>query len=447
MENSLRSYLTSVSNAGTLDSRGHFTVDIQKKRMKIRQNQLSKPIHYLLCCIRAGVTSGAELIDVEISVGGTRVLLKSVKKIEPRDLLEGILKDDSAGPTEELLGAGIQGGLSVGAERVEIKLSGARLLVTTDSLEVSESGERSGDCELFFSFKQMGLVAGRSRQTQEIEAVKTRCSFSPVPVKVNGVSVVDTFHWESLFQWQASPESYGVHPAFAWIEAYLHHEGDPFPVTPSRRRSRVEYLGGDRHTDSTWQPDQKSAFLRIVPRSNGRRHKIQSLVRLGSRLEGPGRLFLVKQGVVLEEIQEYLGAPGIGVVVRADHLETDFSHFQPIRNHAFQKLLKRTQAQVVALVSQLGEERKNLVIRPTRSVNDMLFKSSVVGTGGAVFGAMVGGWAALLMGGSFFLAAGAFCLVAQNDRVLVEREQALRRELDSYVQQVRPPRLEGKLRL
>ena len=55
--------------------------------------------------------------------------------------------------------------------------------------------------------------------------------------------------------------------------------------------------------------------------------------------------------------------------------------------------------------------------------------------------------AVLLFGGSFFLAASALCLVAQNDRILVEWEQALRWELDSYVEQVRPPRLEGKLRL
>ena len=319
--------------------------------------------------------------------------------------------------------------------------------MTTDTLDVTESDHEGGDCELVFSFKQLGLRSGRARRAREIEAVKTRCAFSPVAVKVNGVSVIDTFHWESLFQWQNSQDAYGVHPGFAWIEAYLNHDGDAFQATPSRRNSRIEYLGGDRYMDSTWQPDRKSAFLRIVPRSNGRRHKIQSLIRLGSKLEGSSRLFLVKQGVVLEEVEEYLGAPGVGVVVRADHLETDFSHFQPVRDGAYQRLLKRTQAQVVALVSQLGEERKNLTIQPTRSLNDMIVKSSVVGTGGAVVGALVGAWAVLLFGGSFFLAAGAFCLVAQNDRVLVEREQALRWELDSYVQQVRPPRLEGKLRL
>ena len=48
MNEPLREYLRSVSKAGVYESTGHFTVDVQKRRMKLRENQFLDPTHSIL---------------------------------------------------------------------------------------------------------------------------------------------------------------------------------------------------------------------------------------------------------------------------------------------------------------------------------------------------------------------------------------------------------------
>lgn len=447
MNQSLHSYLNTVSRAGTLESKGHFTVDIHNKRMKIRQNQLLSPTHYLLCCVRAGVTAGADLVDIRLDYNKTTVLLKNIKQIEARELLEGIHRRDSGGPTEQLLGAALQGGLAIGADLVVVNIPGAEIVLTSDAMDVKPIPTAGNDCWIQFRFNKLGYLAGRNRCVRESQAVYSRCAFCPIPVMLDKLSVIDHNGWETLFNWQRCEEQYGVDPDFVWIEAHMADDGEGFYTGSTRRRSRIEYLGGERFLNSAWRPKRETSFLKLVPRSNGNRHHVQSLIRLGSHLGGHSYLYLVKQGVVLEAIQEDLGAPGIGAVIRADQLETDFSLFKPVMNELYNRKVKALQAQVVALVAQLGLERKNLVLEPRHSAPEIMLKSTVVGSGGAVFGSIVGAWGAVLFGGAFFLTAGLLCLIGENDRVLVEREQGIRWELDAYVNLVRPPRLDGKVRL
>ena len=117
MSQDLRSYLRGLSKAGELDSEGRFTVDVHKKNIKIRANRFQDPTLYLLCCVRAGVTSKAEHLFIRQKHSNTLVVLKNPKKLRPESIVEGVMGASSLTATDDLLAAAMQGGLSAGAVR------------------------------------------------------------------------------------------------------------------------------------------------------------------------------------------------------------------------------------------------------------------------------------------------------------------------------------------
>jgi hypothetical protein len=444
----LRAYLKGLSKVGEFDSEGQFTVDVHKRNIKLSKSRFSDPTSYLLCCVRAAVTSESEQVFVRLKPDTTLVILKSPKKLRPEDIVESVLGSNSHSPTDHLLGAALQGGLAAGAVRVQVRLPNSEIRITQDTLKVVPKETAYRNVALSFGFPAKPIWSRRKKERclKESQSVLSRCCFCPVPILMGGLSVVDNDGWESLLSWQRSDANYGVHRDFVWMEAFLPEGETRFPTGVSRRACRVEYVGGERHKTSQWDPRERSAFLRIVPKAQGKRHKVGMFIRLGSALDGPGRLYMVKQGVALEPVEENLGAPGVAVILRGDEFDTDVSLFKPILDgEGYDRLLKSVRAQVKALTVQLGRERKNFVFQPLHP-KLMVKKASFCGAGGAVFGLLAGATGSLVFGGALFFV-GALLEIWQNtDQMLVEAEQRVRWELDSYVNLVAPED-DGKTRL
>lgn len=443
---SLRSYLKTVSEAGSYESSGRFTVDVEKRRMKLRLNQFHDPTHYLLCCVRAAVTSGSDSVEIRLGYRKTRIILRAPKELVAKELLEGVLGGGSGGETERLLGAAFQGGLNVGATKVRVAIPGALVELTQDSMAVTPTEQEQLDCEIEFSYRHTFREA-RKRCALETSAIYVRGAFCPVPLLLDGLSVGDASGWEGLFQWQRSAYNYGVDRDFVWLEALMSEADQTFSCGVSLRRSRVEFLGGERYSSQEWVPTRGTAFLRIAPANQGERPRAGSLTRLGSKLEGPSFLFLIRQGVVLDAVEANLGAPGIGVVVREDELKTDASMFKPVEDEDFFRLLKRLQAQTRGLIYHLGRERKSLTLHAPEEPASVVWKSLLSGFGGgACFGYLTGPLGGLLFGGASLLVVTSFLLARNSDRALTERERNIRWELDTYVGLV-APKADNRLRL
>jgi len=442
----LRSYLRGLSKAGELDSEGRFTVDVHKKNIKIRANRFQDPTLYLLCCVRAGVTSKAEHLFIRQKHSNTLVVLKNPKKLRPESIVEGVMGASSLTATDDLLAAAMQGGLSAGAVRVVVKMPGSEIRLTSEQLKVVPRESESDNVSLSFDFPTGARWKKSRRCLEESQTVISRCAFCPVPITMDGLQVVDMDGWENLFRWQRAEGSYGVHRDFVWLEAFLQEPDSKFPCGVSRRKSRVEYVGGERFKTTHWDPREANTFLRIVPKSQGNRHRVGMFLRLGSALEGTGRLYLVKQGVTLEPVEENLGAPGLAVVVRGDEFETDISLFSPIvEGEEYETLLRVVRAQTRALAVQLGRERKNFTFQPRDSAA-LLKKAGLCGTGGAAVGLLAGPASSLVLGGTLFFLGALFVLWQNTDAVLVDAEQKVRWELDAFVQLVAPED-DGKTRL
>ena len=446
MSQDLRSYLRGLSKAGEFDSEGRFTVDVHKKNIKIRESRFQDPTFYLLCCVRAGVTSDSDHIFIRQKHGNTLVVLKNPKKLRPADIVEGVLGSSSRTATDDLLAAALQGGLAAGASRIAVKMPGSEIRLTAELLKVEPRESGSDNVSLSFDFPPEPRWKRSRRCLEESQTVISRCAFCPVPITMDGLQVVDMDGWESLLRWQRTEGSYGVHRDFVWLEAFMPEPDSRFPCGVSRRKSRVEYVGGERYMNTHWDPREPNTFLRIVPKSQGKRHQVGMFLRLGSALEGNGRLYMVKQGVTLEPVEENLGAPGVAVVVRGDDFETDISLFSPIvEGEEYQKLLRVVRAQATALAVQLGRERKHFTFQP-RDTAALIKKAGLCGTGGATVGLLAGPMGALVLGGTLFFLGALFVLWQNTDAVLVDAEQKVRWELDTFVQMVAPED-DGKTRL
>lgn len=432
MDHSLSSYIRQAALAGRLQSTGCFTVNLEKKLVRLRESRFHQAYHYLLTCVRAGVTADADRIEIKSTPNLTQITFLNAKSISSETLLEATLGGSDA-ITESLLGAAIQGGLGGGANRVQLVLPDAHLEISAKEIKHQPAENSDKVWALAFHFAGPKKVA-KNRCKEETQAVLGRGSFCPIPLFLNGISVVDNPGWESLFHWQSDPLAYGLNKDFVWLEGFLSDTtGDGFFFTAPRRSSKVEYLGRRRYQTAQWQPHSQSSFLRISPPSKNGRVKLHSLTRLGTVLEGPSYLYLIKQGVVLDAVEENLGAPGVGVVVRGDDFETDISLYRPIKTEHYEELLNQIRAHTGALLSKLAQERKNFVLNAPDRATEALWKGGLCSLGGILMGLPMGFTGSLVLGATLFLAAGAFCFSDRQDRSLVKREQGVRWELDSFL--------------
>ena len=136
---------------------------------------------------------------------------------------------------------------------------------------------------------------------------------------------------------------------------------------------------------------------------------------------------------MLEPIEESLGAPAVGIFVRVDHLETDLSLFQLVKDDEYQRLVAALGRQTKALVHQFGRSRKAFALSQKRSGGLGVLLS---GAGAPALMSPTGPWGALLAG----LGAGGKAAMVHalrfGDSALVAREQRVRWQLDNYVERV-----------
>ena len=433
MNAELKEFLQGVSRKGVFESTGCFTVDVEKMRMKLRQNQFLHPTHAILSCVRAGVASGSSSIAIGLAYETTRIELRDPRTLVPRALLEGVLGGAGGADTERLLGAAFQGAFANDCQRIEVDLPDARVVLTPDVMDVQPTQAGGNVCQIRFHYGR-DRAANRKRCLEEAWAVSSRAAFCPIPVVLDGIPVNEGLAWEKLLTWQQTSEEYGVHEDFVWLEALLTGDGEPFPVQASSRKFRVEFVGGDRFEAGGWEAGKGSGFVRVMPKLEGNRRRVGCLMRLGSELRGAGQLYVIRQGVVLEPIEEALGAPAIAIVLRADDLDTDLSLFQVVRNHKYEALLNSLRPRTQAVIAQFGRSNKAFVL-PKKSSNALPW-SLAWGAGGAGLMAPLGIWGSLL--GALFTGgvAAAVHALRFGDRALVERELRVRWLLDKYVDTV-----------
>jgi hypothetical protein len=201
--------LDSLRKTGTIDSQGAFTLSLSKARAKLAQFQSSDPARYLVSILSGGVGGGAS--SIRMTDHGTKVSVwMDGAYLAEEDLLAALnsaYEGEENGALDLVLGC--RGALSYGADKIEIRVSGAD---QADYLWILEQDSEEGRKEEISEAQGVGVdivfdetiierlerfvskfrgYAGQRREFQMVERLADRC---PVPVTLDGELVVRPFY-------------------------------------------------------------------------------------------------------------------------------------------------------------------------------------------------------------------------------------------------------------
>ena len=251
----------------------------------------------------------------------------------------------------------LQGSLGFDYQRVEwsVKQGALResLVFTPDELMVESDNNTWESAPVGYRFHLEGL-RGRGLAAKVLAA----CRWSPAQVVVNNgvVSRTQAFHqtWRALlvahFQAGKAPCRLGVPEA--------HFQGfEKLEEGLWRRRSRnglKRLLPDNRPWLQSWDGPEKGKLLFCSCR-----------VTIAEPLMGMGRLRFVHHGVLLDELNEELGLPGVVVEV-AHQPNTDLSGFGVVRDDDYQNLVAQIRTRVREAVACLRRNILELGVGPRR---------------------------------------------------------------------------------
>lgn len=183
------SLIEKLREAGTLDSRGSFTLDRRKAREKMARFQLTDPRRYILELVEAAVALGAAEVDVTLD---SAVEVGFAGAPLPPDLLASLddfLLSVPSQPEEYALRAVAMACAALGTlkvTRIRVESSAGAWLERTASGDSTGTGALSGN-----RIRVEGALgwAGALGGTAEEKLLRAEALYSPVPVRVNGKDV------------------------------------------------------------------------------------------------------------------------------------------------------------------------------------------------------------------------------------------------------------------
>ncbi|MBI3927979.1 MAG: hypothetical protein HY319_20725 [Armatimonadetes bacterium] len=380
MKSSLEEYLQEQRAQGRLDSQGRFTIDLSLAVEKLRQYQLADPSFYVLKVIQAGVSGGAEAVEVRLRGAEVEVLARGVR---PEMLRLGRLMACLERPQEFShlpeghLVVGLNAALSLKPELLEWLQwngeSGSVLTVCPDYQELREverAPARDGKPVFRFRMRKggAGFLAGLRerlrRNSAEHQAVMRRCGYSSVPVTLDGVRVRT---WGTEPVPRAAWNTYYPHE-FRLAERLVVSSGQPALELPARS-CEIRFHRGRLVGRAGTLAFPEVFLLDVVPPDGGSENGGRDLPRhllcragisLPLALRGPGQVILVKAGVALDPVEVDLGCPGALAVLPGDGVETDLSQFQPRYDSELEERLKWSREQVQELLGLVKANVKDL---------------------------------------------------------------------------------------
>jgi len=141
----LSEFLGELAAQGSVDSRGHFTLDIEKAREKLRKFQLPTPHHYVLCLLSAACAAGAHVLHIQSEGLDTTVKFdgRAFRFDDFKDLFGAFLTPPTHDPNRVAvreLAMGVHGARALEPEFITVESwgegTGARLHIKGNTMEV-----------------------------------------------------------------------------------------------------------------------------------------------------------------------------------------------------------------------------------------------------------------------------------------------------------------------
>lgn len=224
----LSDFLGELAAQGVVDSRGHFTLDIEKAREKLRRFQLPTPYHYVLCLLGAACAAGARTLQVHSE--GLETIIEfdgqPFRFEDFKDLFGAFLTPGRTAVHE--LAMGVHGARGLSPEYIKVdswgRGEGARLEVRGNTMEVeplqqspfSDAANRT----VFKVYERQGVWAsvrlmisqlrGHRTPVEEILASSARYAETAVRIRNQVLNVSRLGNWPAVLR--VNPQGPPRHP-------------------------------------------------------------------------------------------------------------------------------------------------------------------------------------------------------------------------------------------
>lgn len=408
----LDSFIAAQREAGSLDSRGEFTVALEKARAKLREYQLADPSFYLLKIFQAGVRAGADEIHIRLGRRQVRLwfYLDEASAEFDFDRLFSIIQDVLSAPVSALrhLVVGLNASLVKDPDEViwghwerqasskAVRLSGDEFEVVSDPPVPGRFWTDSRSHLYYFQARFPGGVSLFSSATsEEHTAVVQRCGFAPVKV------FLDTRPIEARWQERDAGWAAGISAPFYLAERFVLDSQSPalggqMPSLLGYHRNGVDRLRIGR--------GRKTFCIQVVDVAGNPTEPERGPLRaraafaLPMSMNGKDSVTVIQDGVLLESVS--LEGEGLGRLALMDGsaLKVDLSEFRVVRDQAYQALEVQARQQWRLLENGLLANLKYLRTSPT----DAQLKQANPESGMVIAGGCLGSCLGPTLGGILF---------------------------------------------
>lgn len=359
----LSAVLDALRSEGELNSSGVFTVDLTRALPKLEKFQLPKPHFGLLKLVQSAVVFGATRLKASFDASEIRIEHNGEvpNSQELRGILNFLMAPDL--PTHQRalrdLAIGINTTLARGARWVEVRVRDGNEWVSQRWLSRQDSEqtvvEHRGSEDMTFSFVMrrttgqsashvwktankdvMGMFRGdRGTLDEDAQVIFDRCRHAGISIEIGRHQLPDSSFGKRISR-RWSPFSHRFHQAGNLVDiAFASDQASPHLLTPpSQCTAALRYvvsgtLEGGRY-QATGRPKIVSDFSSV-------RRRCFAMVGIRPSATVPCSVTLVKDGVDLTTLSPETVPKGVKVLLCAEGLKLDLSHFRLIQGPEIQE--------------------------------------------------------------------------------------------------------------
>lgn len=334
-------FLRELRDSGKIDSGGIFTIDLQKSSTKLNKHLLRGPADYLLVGVRGAVAAGASAVSIKLHYRESRIELKLDNERADDLALDLMRVADQRQRGAHLLRLAMGGAFTQEASEVEVRSPSWCLTADGESLKGRAHAGREGFLTIDFRWRFGGFLGLRGRTAQEHKELSERCTFSVVPIELDGrrLTAREARIPAGSHEWTDLPMD------FRLAEGFLRYGEDELTIKVDKAPVGALYDGFDLvHRDPHWRAEHGGVMVRTV------QDKYDAYFCL-SGVAAKGRLFVVKDGVCLEPLVSRRWLRGSVLVVKAESVETDAGELKPRESEEY----KAVQEWAVGVNHRMGE--------------------------------------------------------------------------------------------
>ncbi len=179
------SLLENLRQAGTFDSHGNFTLDVEKARSKMARFQLTDPEHYILELVAAAFAGGSPALEIQVSPEGLELRFDGapLQSADLENLEDYLLVAEGTHPALRYLAVGLNALSRLQPRRVLLESPAGVALELRGQKRHLMPGQFNQHRLLI---ERGGSVLRKASYTNEVQLLRTQARFSRRAIRLDG---------------------------------------------------------------------------------------------------------------------------------------------------------------------------------------------------------------------------------------------------------------------